>query len=143
MASARSSWKSPRTKHRLNPETSSEDALYDAARRLPDAAARATFPDAACAGKPELRQRLDQLLNAAPKADEFFNRRAMDLNQLPPLSPEEATVFTPPAEQPGERIGRYKLLQEIGQGGFGTVWMAEQVEPVTRRVALKLIKLGI
>jgi serine/threonine protein kinase len=46
-------------------------------------------------------------------------------------------------EREGERIGRYKLLQEIGEGGFGTVWMAEQMEPVSRRVALKIIKLGM
>lgn len=46
-------------------------------------------------------------------------------------------------EREGERIGRYKLLQEIGEGGFGTVWMAEQMEPVTRKVALKIIKLGM
>ena len=46
-------------------------------------------------------------------------------------------------EREGDRIGRYKLLQEIGEGGFGSVWMAEQLEPVTRRVALKIIKLGM
>ena len=46
-------------------------------------------------------------------------------------------------EHEGDRIGRYKLLQEIGEGGFGSVWMAEQIEPVTRRVALKIIKLGM
>jgi serine/threonine protein kinase len=46
-------------------------------------------------------------------------------------------------ESEGDRIGRYKLLQEIGEGGFGSVWMAEQLEPVTRRVALKIIKLGM
>ena len=49
----------------------------------------------------------------------------------------------PLAEQPGDRIGPYKLLQEIGEGGFGTVWMAEQDRPVRRRVALKIIKLGM
>ena len=43
---------------------------------------------------------------------------------------------------PGDRIGRYKLLEQIGEGGFGVVWMAEQEEPVRRRVALKIIKLG-
>src|SRR5204863_9767192 len=46
-------------------------------------------------------------------------------------------------EQAGEMIGRYRLLQQIGEGGFGIVWMAEQVEPVTRRVALKIIKAGM
>ena len=48
-----------------------------------------------------------------------------------------------PSEQSGDRIGRYRLLQQIGEGGFGVVWMAEQVEPVTRRVALKIIKAGM
>jgi serine/threonine protein kinase len=47
------------------------------------------------------------------------------------------------SEKPGDRIGRYKLLQEIGEGGFGVVYMAEQEEPVRRRVALKIIKLGM
>jgi len=48
-----------------------------------------------------------------------------------------------PGEQPGERIDRYQLLERIGEGGFGTVWMAEQLEPVRRKVALKVIKLGM
>src|SRR5262245_18562651 len=46
-------------------------------------------------------------------------------------------------EQPGDRIGRYKLLEKIGEGGFGAVYVAEQREPVKRRVALKIIKLGM
>lgn len=49
----------------------------------------------------------------------------------------------PPGEQSGQRIGRYRLQEQIGEGGFGTVWMAEQEEPVRRRVALKIIKLGM
>ena len=49
----------------------------------------------------------------------------------------------PLAEKPGDRIGRYKLLQQIGEGGCGVVYMAEQEEPVRRRVALKVIKLGM
>ena len=49
----------------------------------------------------------------------------------------------PPAEKPGDRIGRYKLLQQIGEGGCGVVYLAEQLHPVRRRVAVKIIKLGM
>jgi serine/threonine protein kinase/WD40 repeat protein len=59
----------------------------------------------------------------------------------PGARPAAVTSF--PGEQSGDVIGRYRLLREIGEGGFGTVWMAEQMEPVTRRVALKVIKLGM
>src|SRR5512136_987566 len=52
-------------------------------------------------------------------------------------------IALPPTEKPGDRIGRYKLLQQIGEGGCGVVYMAEQDEPVRRRVALKVIKLGM
>src|SRR5688572_1143166 len=53
------------------------------------------------------------------------------------------TEIVPLTEQPGDRIGRYKLLEKIGEGGCGVVYMAEQQEPVRRRVALKVIKLGM
>jgi serine/threonine protein kinase len=49
----------------------------------------------------------------------------------------------PLSEQPGDKIGRYKLLEQIGEGGFGVVYVADQEEPVRRRVALKVIKLGM
>jgi serine/threonine protein kinase/Flp pilus assembly protein TadD len=66
-----------------------------------------------------------------------------DMDQ-PQLSPEiEAELARLKPEEAGERIGPYKLLQSIGEGGFGTVWMAEQEQPVRRRVALKIIKLGM
>ena len=64
----------------------------------------------------------------------------------PPFRPDQAepSVLAPiPTEKPGDRIGRYKLLQQIGEGGCGVVYMAEQEEPVRRRVALKVIKLGM
>src|SRR6516164_7095404 len=52
-------------------------------------------------------------------------------------------VALPVTEKPGDKIGRYKLLQQVGEGGWGVVYMAEQEEPVRRRVALKVIKLGM
>ena len=59
----------------------------------------------------------------------------------PPILRVDSPVLKP--EEAGDRIGRYKLLQQIGEGGFGVVWMAEQEKPVRRRVALKVIKLGM
>ncbi|PYI85612.1 MAG: hypothetical protein DME26_10685, partial [Verrucomicrobia bacterium] len=58
-------------------------------------------------------------------------------------TPNESTVRAPITEQPGTVIGRYKLLEKIGEGGFGAVYMADQREPVKRRVALKILKLGM
>ena len=68
--------------------------------------------------------------------------------EITPVDPEAPAPGQPPGdstrtEQSGQRIGRYKLLEQIGEGGFGTVWMAEQQEPVRRKVALKIIKLGM
>src|SRR5258708_5489085 len=60
-----------------------------------------------------------------------------------PVSKSTIFVVLPPSEQCGDRIGHYKLLQQIGEGGMGVVWMADQIEPVRRRVALKVIKLGM
>ena len=72
---------------------------------------------------------------------------AGDLHFLPTEDDGQATEYSPPTaptpEEAGDTIGHYKLLQQIGEGGFGTVWMAEQTQPVTRRVALKIIKLGM
>src|SRR5437879_1276672 len=59
------------------------------------------------------------------------------------VSKPTIAVVLPLSEQSGDRIGHYKLLQQIGEGGMGVVWMADQVEPVRRRVALKVIKLGM
>jgi WD40 repeat protein len=109
----------------MNPD----EEIFEAAAELPDTE-RAAYLDKACAGQPELRARLDALLRA-DEATGFMEDRTAVL------------AGEPLAEQSGERIGRYRLLQQIGEGGFGVVWMAEQVEPVTRRVALKIIKAGM
>src|ERR1017187_2264825 len=62
---------------------------------------------------------------------------ALNKTVIIPFVPE------PPGEKPGDRIGRYTLLEKLGEGGMGSVWAAEQTEPVRRRVALKIIKAGL
>ncbi len=108
--------------------------VFDAALNCPESE-RAAYLAEACADDPALRERVERLLAAYERSEAVFEA---------PISPEiERELARLKPEEEGERIGRYKLLQEIGQGGFGTVWMAEQMEPVTRRVALKIIKMGM
>ncbi len=101
--------------------------------------ARVAYLDAACGTDTTLRRRVEALLRAAEGAGDFLEE--------PPtgLSGDAATSWlaTDLNEKPGERIGRYKLLEKIGEGGCGVVYMAEQEEPVRRRLALKVIKLGM
>src|SRR6266571_6206702 len=73
-----------------------------------------------------------------------MRRRGISYKPLPSFSPGiEAELARLKPEEAGDRIGAYKLLQQIGEGGFGVVWMAEQEQPVRRRVALKIIKMGM
>ncbi len=108
--------------------------IFDHAHEVRSAAERRAYLDQACAGQPGLRQKVDDLLRAYDEAGSFL--------ESPPESP--GTVDLPPiTEGPGSRIGPYKLLQQIGEGGMGVVYMAEQEQPVRRRVALKIIKPGM
>src|SRR5262245_57307459 len=84
-----------------------------------------------CAEIPELRARLEEMLRAHHQAEGFLG------------SNPEATCRMPAGEAPGTLIGPYKILERIGEGGFGIVYMAEQERPVRRRVALKVIKPGM
>src|SRR5262249_5152517 len=98
------------------------------------------FLDRACAGEPELRGQGEALLQAHREAGTARDReRARGAGSGP-----AATVDLPPVrERPGDVIGSYKLLEPIGEGGFGVVFLAEQTEPVRRRVALKVLKPGM
>jgi eukaryotic-like serine/threonine-protein kinase len=113
-----------------------EAALFDAALELPPEQ-RPGYLDQACGDDAALRQRIQALLKAAERTNDFLDQSAA------PASSQSANASSPVAEKPGDNIGPYKLLQQIGEGGCGVVYMAEQEQPVRRRVALKVIKLGM
>ena len=112
-----------------------EESIFAAVREKSSDAERAAFLDEACRGDVRLRAEVDELLLASDRADQFL--------ESPPLDLTATTDSGPIAEHPGTVIGPYKLLQQIGEGGFGVVFMAEQQQPVRRRVALKVIKPGM
>ncbi|MBI2926750.1 MAG: protein kinase [Verrucomicrobia bacterium] len=114
-----------------------EEEIFQGAADMP-AAERAAYLATACVGQPALRQRIERLL-ASHDHDAFMARPA-DRTDSPELEADLARLKPEAGE---DRIGNFKLLQKIGEGGFGTVWMAEQLEPVRRRVALKIIKPGM
>jgi WD40 repeat protein len=111
-----------------------ESAIFKAAVKL-SPEQRPNFLEAACGGDPRLQEEVDALLREHDGIGSFISRPAV------PASPTE--FFRPLAESPGTLIGRYKLLEQIGEGGMGVVFVAEQTEPVHRRVALKVIKPGM
>ncbi len=112
--------------------------IYLQACELEPGEPRRVFLSQVCGADSALRQKLDQMLELAPAASAFFAALEEGGEQTVLLG-LEATG----GEGPGSVIGHYKLLEEIGHGGFGAVYMAEQMEPVHRRVALKIIKLGM
>jgi len=116
---------------------SREDWIVRETRKRP-LAERSTFLDGACAGDGALRNRLEAVL-VAPDPSESTLSQETEVAR-PTLRIDVADT---PTEAQGQTIGRYKVLQKIGEGGCGVVYVAEQTEPVRRRVALKVIKLGM
>ena len=118
--------------------------LFAAAIAIGDPRERATLLDRECAGLPEVRLRLDQLLAA-----HFHSNPLLDAPVAGQTTDQTSSgTLTAPMPSSAEAIGtiiagRYKLLEEIGEGGMGAVWVAEQTQPVKRKVALKLIKAGM
>jgi len=112
------------------------EQIFNQAIEIPAPGERGAFVRRACGEDAELQQRVEKLLRAHDAAGGFLNSDATEL--VPTLQSESGLT-----EKPGDRIGRYKLLQQIGEGGMGVVYMAEQQEPVIRKVALKIIKLGM
>jgi WD40 repeat protein/serine/threonine protein kinase len=121
----------------MKPSDEREEVLFREALQRTNSTERAAFLEQACAGNEALRGRLEALLQAHESADTFLEPQAE-----PPTKATMKLEFAP-EEGPGTIIGRYKLLEKVGEGGFGVVYVAEQREPVKRRVALKVIKLGM
>ncbi len=118
----------------MNSEAPNDLSVFTLALEITDPAERAAYVDRACGADTVLRNKLFSLLKAHENAGTFdrFGGSA------------ELTIDGAPREfAPGTLIGRYKLLEKIGEGGMGVVYLAEQSEPVRRRVALKIIKLGM
>ena len=124
-----------------------EVAVFTAAVALA-AAERAAHLDQACAGDPALRLKIEALLRVHDDVGDFLESPAEAAgpspSPAPPSGPSGTVRPNPvPDEKIGTRIGRYKLREKIGEGGCGVVYVADQEEPVRRRVALKVIKLGM
>ena len=111
------------------------EAIFNAAVKKATEAERSAYLDAVCGDDNALRNRVEALLKAHQQAGDFLKIPASDAN---------VTIDSPAQiEGPGTKIGRYELLELIGEGGMGLVYLAEQKEPVKRRVALKIIKPGM
>jgi hypothetical protein len=128
---------------------STERTLFEAAAGVADAAERAAFLDRTCQGDPELRERLERLLELQDRAEDFFDippvKIPAGVTRMAILEGEEGAALSGPLALAGTGacIGRYKLIQRMGEGGWGVVYRAEQLEPVRRHVALKVIRLGM
>jgi serine/threonine protein kinase/Flp pilus assembly protein TadD len=120
------------------------ESLFAAALKKP-AVQRAAYVEQACADDPALRQRVYDLLRAQEAAGSFLESHG----PASPLAPKAeavwglATTDEPITERPGTVLGPYKLMEQIGEGGMGLVFVAEQTQPVRRKVALKVIKPGM
>jgi WD40 repeat protein/serine/threonine protein kinase len=119
----------------MNNDAKQAKAIFLAAVEQYTADQWAVYLDEACAGDPVLRQEVEVLLRAHSGADSLFDHSAAS----PVATLDEPTL----SESPGTVIGPYKLLEQIGVGGFGVVFMAEQKQPLRRKVALKVLKPGM
>src|SRR5712664_4116879 len=120
---------------KMNGAPDADIAVFTQALRLPPEE-RDRYLSEACKGDPECRLRVEALLQAYEQAGDFLGKSVAE-------RPPKAAQVVPAGEKPGDLIGHYKLLQQIGEGGCGVVYMAEQEAPVRRRVALKIIKPGM
>src|SRR6516225_572610 len=112
-----------------------ERSIFLEALDIDEPRERTAFLERACAGDPVLREQVERLLAAHEKGGPFLDHPATDL--------VATTDHQALAERAGTVIGPYRLMEPIGEGGFGLVFVAEQTQPVRRKVALKVIKPGM
>jgi serine/threonine protein kinase/WD40 repeat protein len=121
-----------------------EREIFEAALELTSPEARSGYLLGVCGNDAELHARVESLLRAHDQAGGFLRESdAKPSGDSPAKTLAITTHMLPVTEKAGDRIGRYKLREKIGEGGCGVVYVAEQQEPVRRRVALKVIKLGM
>ena len=109
-----------------------EEAIFEVARKLPIGEGRSAYLVQVCAGDQALRERVEALLQVHEQEQGFLKSE-----------PAPTAVASPLTESPGQEIGRYKLMEQIGEGGMGIVFVAQQERPMRRKVALKIIKPGM
>ncbi|MGH7225575.1 MAG: serine/threonine-protein kinase, partial [Gemmataceae bacterium] len=122
-------------------------AVFDRAHEIADAEERRAYLAEACGDNAKLREQVEALLRAYDEAGSFLNKPAAAPEATSDVAPgqwhDPGKLPETPLEGVGSRIGPYKLLQQIGEGGMGVVFMAEQQQPVRRMVAVKVIKAGM
>jgi serine/threonine protein kinase len=116
------------------PKQPGKEQAFSVAAEIQDPAERAAYLDEACGGDAAMRAEIEQLLAHDAEEDSLLDRSAAGLGP---------TIDQPVSEKPGTQIGPYKLMEQIGEGGMGVVFVAEQERPVRRKVALKIVKPGM
>ncbi|MBM4028599.1 MAG: serine/threonine protein kinase, partial [Planctomycetes bacterium] len=119
----------------MEPTLKQIEEIYHTALGQAPGPARVAYLRGACGANTALHAQIEALLQANEQAGEFL--------EGPPSGLDVALGISPVQETPGTVIGRYKLLEKIGEGGMAVVYMAEQEQPIRRKVALKIIKLGM
>src|SRR5262245_50731324 len=118
----------------MSPAADPIESILAAAVDIASEAERRAFVEGACAGDAQLKRRVEELIDNHFRAGDFLDSPPPEL---------DSTIDSPVQERPGTVIGPYKLLEQIGDGGFGVVFLAGQTEPVRRKVALKVLKPGM
>ena len=119
----------------MNSKPADEKAIFNVARKMESAEAVAEYLDMACGDDQQARQRIVELLRLHEQEQSFL--------ESPPPGIDVTLDAPSISEKPGSQIGPFRLMEQIGEGGFGLVFVAEQQRPVRRKVALKIIKPGM